>query len=136
AALFRKGRPPQGTFPSKASPGQVELFVGGFLLPDNTVALRQPNDDWLYTDGKQLWYSSKPSVKQPCHPELAAALKSILTKLRKELAADVASDDADLKTLDQDRRSLQSDYSSYNSIYQTYYDPNYEVDYGTGSLPV
>lgn len=137
AALIRKGHPPQGAYPSKAASDQVELFVSGFLLPDNTIALRQPNDDWLYTDGKQVWSSSKPGLKQACHPELSAVLKSVLTKLRKELAADVASDDADLRTLEQDRRSLQSDYDSYNGIYRSYgFDPNYEVDYGTDSIPV
>jgi hypothetical protein len=136
-AMLRKGRPPANATPAATSAGQVELFVGGYLLPDNTIALRQPGNDWLFTNGKQIWSSAKPEMKRPCHPELAATLKSILIKLHKELAADIASDDNDLRTLEQDQRNLLSDLASYNSIYQNGgYDANYEVDYGTNSIPV
>jgi spermidine synthase len=137
AAIQRKGRPPSGASPVAAATDQVELFVGGYLLPDNTVALRLPDNGWIYTNGKQFWTSANPTIKQPSHPELAAVIRSVMTKLQKELAADVASDESDLRTLQTDRSNLQADLLSYQAIYQNNgYNGYYEVDYGTDEIPV
>ncbi len=128
-------RQPQALTPTIAPAGSVELFVGAYLLPAGAVALHGPNDDWLYTDGKQLWSGTGIEKKnaRPCPPELAAVFKSSLTKLQKELGADILSLDNDLRQLQTDRASLNKDLQDYNTLSSSY-GSSYEVDYGTDSM--
>ncbi len=132
-ALKRIGAPPAGSTPTTVPPGTSELFVDCHLRPSNRVALRL-RDGWIETDGARIEADGKPARK--CPPELAAVIKGVMAKLQKELAADIASDDNDAKLIEQDRVALQKDLAEYQSIWaQSGYESDYEVDYGTDSIP-
>jgi spermidine synthase len=136
-ASGRLGTPKSGRSPSKLSPDAFELFFGCFLLPDNRITLCDAEGYWLTTDGRTLDSDKPGAPSRPCPPELVAALKSVLPKLQKEFAADIASDDNDLRQLASDQASLQSDLSQYQSLYAANgYQSDYEVDYGTDEIPV
>jgi hypothetical protein len=138
AALANLGQPPADANPLTPPPAdQVELFVGGVLLPNDQVALRGADGHWLYTDGKHLWRDKAEGQGTPIAPPLAAALRGVMAKLQKEFLADKASDDHDLQGLASDRASLQRDLAEYQSLYASNgYDGTYEVDYGTDEIPV
>ncbi len=138
AAARRIGSAPANAVPaSPVTAGQVELFVGGYLLSDDTIGIRQP-DSWLYTDGRSIWTDKEEKSKsRPCPPLLTEAVQSILKKLQKELTADVASDKNDLRELYTDNLQLQQDLVQYQGIYMSSgYQSDYEVDYGTDSISV
>jgi hypothetical protein len=137
-ALTRLGAPPGNAVPaSKLGPGQVELFAGCVLLTNGEIALRGPDNRWIYTDGKQIRSSDPGAGPRPCPPPLSAALRSVLLKLQKEFASDAASLGNDLRDLASDRRSLENDLSEYNRLKTANgYDGNYAVDYGTEEIPV
>ncbi len=128
---------PKPEAPVALGPDEVELFVGGILQPDYTIALHRPDDGWLVTDGRSMWPRGAETQKKPCPPLLSAALKSVLAKLSKEFVADIASDNNDLSQLATDRNNLNSDLSQYQSLYASNgYDPNYSVDYGDEEISV
>lgn len=132
AAMQRLGQPTAAAKLPAVGQSAVELFVGAFLLPDNHVALRQPNGTWLNTDGKQVWTRNRSDAKA-CPPELASALRSVMTKLHKELLADATANSTDLVNLESDRAQLERDLAEYKSL-QAANGANYEVDYGTESI--
>lgn len=136
-ALSRLGKPPEGATPvGQERAQQVELFVGSYLTPEGTIALRAPDDRWLSTDGQQMWRSDDLQ-RRPCPPHLKAALKSVLAKLEKEMQADRAAQDNDLKELEAERDSLAKDLTEYKTILAANgYQGDYEVDYGTDEIPV
>ena len=139
AALSRLGAPPAAAQPTNLQQGQVELFFGGLLLPDGSVALRGPDGQTITTDGKRLWKGEKehPSEIRACPTLLRTALRSVLLKLQKEDAGTLASDNNDLSTFASDLQSLQKDMADYTAIQQANsYDPEYTVDYGTEEIPV
>jgi hypothetical protein len=132
-AQKRLGTAPQNAAPKDLPPGAVELFAGAFLLPDRRVMLRRPDGLWNYTDGTTVT-SEKPADKPlKAPPELADALKTIITKLEKELTADLSADDSYLRELGNDMRSLQKDLAEYTSL-GTMYGMDYAVDYGTDEM--
>lgn len=137
AAASRIKPPTESSTASLLPANSTELFVEGFLLPDRRIALLGPDGKWLYTDGKQV-ESEDPGVKPTAAPkELTAAITGVLAKLRKELAADMKSDDDDIRDLNTERSGLQSDLAEYQQIYSSNgYQGDYEVDYGTDSIPV
>jgi hypothetical protein len=136
-ALTRVGQPAGRAAPYSVTPQAVELFVGCYLMPDSRVAVRGAESEWLYTDGRRLWSEGANAKAGPCPPELSAALKSVMLKLRKEFAADLASVDSDLRDLGSNRASLEKDLAEYRSIYAANgYQADYEVDYGTDSISV
>jgi spermidine synthase len=137
-ALTRIGPAKSGQPEQTPVPGNpVELFVNGYLLDDGRIAFRGLGNHMVYTDGKMIWQDDATVKKTPCPPEMAAALKSIMAKLQKELAADVASDDNDLRQLTTDSTNLKKDLAEYQSIQlSNLSDPDYEVDYGTESIRV
>jgi spermidine synthase len=138
AASGQVGKPFEGAVPVVAPANYVELFVGCFLTEDGRIRIRG-RDTWYTTDGKRLWREEKEVNKEvgPAPAELTAVLKSVLEKLRKELAADIASHTNDLTLIANDRSQIERDLAEYQSIFaQNGYDPYYEVDYGTDSIGV
>ncbi|HLV82052.1 MAG TPA: hypothetical protein VKT32_17310, partial [Chthonomonadaceae bacterium] len=142
-ALERLGAPPATAQPTNLQPDQVELFFGGLLMPDGTIALRGADGQSLFTDGKELWQGDRehPSNIRNCPALLGSALHSILLKLRQEDAGTVASDKNDLAGLQSDRVSLEKDLQEYQDIQQTnlrygYGEVNPDVDYGTEEIPL
>ena len=137
-AIQRLGRPPQGAVSVAPAKDQIELFIGGVLMPDGSVSLRDAAGNWVNTDGSTLRSADASSTAaSKCPPMLAAALKSAVAKLRHDAAGGIASDQNDMRQLEQDNYSLQSDLSQYQSLQAANYgDPNYEVDYGTDEIPV
>lgn len=114
---------------------EVELFVGCHVTSDNRVAIYTPGGHPAYTDGKTL--IGPTGKKEPLSPQLKTAIISILNKMIKEAQKDIASDAAEQRSLMTDQRSTESDLAEYQSIQmQNSYDPTYEVDYGTDSIPV
>jgi spermidine synthase len=137
AAMTRVGQPAGPAASYSVTPQAVELFVGCYLMPDTRVAVRGAAREWLYTEGRRLWSDGPNAKAAPCPPELSASLQSVMLKLRKEFTADLASVDSDLRDLGSNRASLEKDLSDYQSIYATNgYQADYEVDYGTDSIPV
>lgn len=137
AASTRLGTPSPSHLPNKLGTEAVELFFGCFLLPDNRFTLCGADGYWLTTDGRQLTSEKLGEPARPCPPALSAALQSVLPKLQKEFAADIASDDNDLRQLATERAGLQNDLAQYQSIYTANgYQGDYEVDYGTEEIPV
>jgi hypothetical protein len=136
-ALNRVGQPAAREAAYTIAPQAVELFVDCYLMPDRRVAARGAGSGWVYTEGRRLWSEGVNAKAGPCPPELSAALKSVMVKLRKEFAADLASVDSDLRDLGSDRASLEKDLAEYQSIYAANnYQADYQVDYGTDSIPV
>jgi hypothetical protein len=138
SAISRMGQPPPGATPlPPLATGQVELFVDARLQPDGRIALRQADGRWLYTDGKTIaqegsaFSTTSPTVS--CSPALAAALRSVLAKLQKEIKGDIASLEHDAVQLQTDKGSLARDLSEYNSL-QAANGPSYEVDYGSSEI--
>lgn len=118
-----------------APDGAVELFVGCHVLSDNRIAFYAPGGKVSTADGTTL---TRPDGKQePLKPELKAAVVSILTKMLKETRQDIVSNIAQRQSLMQDQAATERDLQEYQSIQnQNFYDPTYEVDYGTDSIPV
>lgn len=139
AAAKQSGEAAAGSSPMVAPPNTVEIFAGCVASDDGHVHLRS-KDGWYATDGARLWRETDagPKDETPAPPELTAVLKSVLEKLRKELAADAASDSHDLSQIAADRVQIERDMAEYKRIYT--YDANYngyyEVDYGTESIGV
>ena len=115
--------------------GQVELFADCQLTPEGNVRLRASDDHWLFTDGKRFWTDKPDDKPLPCPPELAVVLKSVLQKLQKEFAADLAATESDLRALMLERTALERDLAEYQS-FQNSYGSSYEVDYGTDEMAV
>jgi spermidine synthase len=131
-AMQRLGQP--RTLNGAALPtGAVELFVGGFLTPDRQVQFRQPDGSWLYTDGKQVWSAATPTKRTNAPAELGDALQSILTKLEKELNADLQADSSYLRELVTGMQSLQRDKVEYTNI-AARWGYSDTVDYGTEEI--
>lgn len=123
--------------PTVVMPDQVELFAGCVLLPDSRVGLRESDGQWVFTDGRSLTTEAEKNHPSPLDPALAKALRSVMQKLQKEFAADLAADDSDLSTTETALASLESDLNQYQSLLtQNNYDGSYEVDYGTDSISV
>ncbi len=140
-AIARMGQPPAGATPlPKINPGEVELFVDARLKEDGTVKLRQADGAWLMTDGKTLAPDAPAGAAAaavPCPPAMTTALRSVIAKLKKEMTADVASNNNDLTQLLSDKTSLQKDLSEYENLQLANSgDPDYQVDYGTDEIPV
>jgi len=138
-AVKRLGQPPAGAAPAPALRNdQVDLFVNARLEPDGRVSLRQEDGSWVFTDGALLTPTATVGTagrSVPCPPELAAALHSVMVKLKKEMAADVASNKSDLSQLNSDMYSLKADLKEYENL-QSSHDPGYQVDYGTDEIAV
>lgn len=132
-AQQRLGEAPQNAAPKDLPPGAVELFAGAFLLPDKRVMLRRPDGLWNYADSKTVTTENPADKPLEAPPELADALKTIITKLEKELVADLSADDNYLRELTTDMRSLQKDLSEYNGL-AAIYGTGYYVDYGTDEI--
>ncbi len=132
-ALQRLGTPKPDTAPKTLPTGAVELFAGAFLLPERTIQFRRPDGGWQMTDGKTVWAEENRAKTSPAPPELQDALKSILTKLEKELNADLQADDTYLRELQTDMASLQHDLAEYNGIALSSGNSE-EVDYGTEEI--
>jgi hypothetical protein len=116
----------------------AELFVGCYATDDGRIHIRS-RDGWYVTDGKRLWREDAVKLTDvgPAPAELTAVLRSVLEKLRKEVTADVASDNNDLTQIASDRVQLERDLGEYQSIYDVnYHDASYEVDYGTETIGV
>jgi hypothetical protein len=106
-------------------------------MSDGSVAMRMPENRWMTTDGKTLTISGPKTSRQACPKELRSALRDVIHKLKKELAADMASDDNDIRVIQQDGAALQRDLAEYQNIQlNNPWDSSYEVDYGTDSIPV
>ena len=133
-ALQRLGTPKPDAAPKVLPPGAVELFAGAFLLPDRTVQLRRPDGGWQMTNGKTVWAAENRAKTSPAPPELQDALKSILTKLEKELNADLQADDTYLNELYTDMGSLQKDLAEYTQL-GSQWGMSESVDYGTDEIP-
>jgi spermidine synthase len=135
-ALERIKMPPDDAIP--AAPPQantVELFADCLLLQDGGVSLRDRTNAWVTLKGNQLETPGRPALV--CPPEMRSALKSVLVKLQKEFAGDIAGLDNDLRELAQEKTSLTKDLADYNQIYQQNgMDGSYEVDYGTDEIAV
>ncbi len=113
----------------------IELFVGCHVLADNRVALYTPGGHPTYLDGTSM--ISESGKKEKLKPQLKAAIVSILQKMVKEAQRDIKSDEAEIKSLGNELASTQLDLNEYQSIQQQNgFDPSYEVDYGTDSIPV
>lgn len=113
--------------------GAIELFASTYLLPDGRYAIRRPDGLFFYTDGKSL-SSEKPGEKASTPPpELLDALKSVNTKLIKELDADLKKDDGYLAELVTEYNALQKDMAEYQN-YRSANGGSYEVDYGTDTM--
>ena len=137
-AQQRLGSPPAGATPSKPSAGELELFIGCFLKPDGTVAIREPNGQWLSTDLQTLTHvDAKGKItSQPCPAPLIAAIKDTLDSVVKATTAGIEADKHDLDSLRSDYNALSADLSEYQNIQMAQGDSNYEVDYGTEEIPV
>lgn len=137
AAAIRVGAPAPGSYGEVHPADAVELFAGGLLMPDGTVALRQPDGNWTETDSDHLWSRSSPEKLRTCPPALAAALRSVMAKLHKEFLADGKSGEQDMQILSNDRASLANDQVEYSRIQaENGGDPSTEVDYGTDTMTV
>lgn len=132
-ALQGLGKPAPAK-PVPLEPGTIELFSGAFMLPNQIVALRQANGEWRYADGANWWTEKTAEKHEPAPAVLPPLLKGIMTKLAKEMDADIKADENYLQELRQERAMLDKDLSEYNryaGIFGTYY----EVDYGTEQIP-
>lgn len=137
---------PKGLSVAQAPPlRSVELFVNGYLMESGILGVHLADNTWLFTDGKTMWTGDeKADTSQtarakgkPCPPALAGALKSIMLKLQKEIAADITSDVNELNSLQSTRVDIEKDKLEYQSLNQANgNDGSYEVDYGTDSMPV
>ena len=115
--------------------GAIELFVGCQILADNRIQIYAPGGAWQITDGSSITGQDGKSTK--LSPQLKTAIVSILKKMVTETQQDIDSDGKDVKSLQQEATATQSDLSQYQSLQmQNSYDPDYEVDYGTDSIPV
>ena len=115
--------------------GAVELFVGCHILSDNRIALYGPGGHPDISDGKTL--TTWTGKKSPLEPELKASIVSVLKKMIQESQQDIASDQQDMVAGNHDIDSTNIDLAQYQSFQmQNGYDPSYEVDYGTDSIPV
>ena len=113
----------------------VELFVGCHVLSDNRVVIYTPGGHPAYIDGHTM--VTPAGQKQPLNPQVKAAIVSVLKKMSSESEKDIASDIAENKSLLVDQTATKKDLAEYQSIQaQNAYDPSYEVDYGTDSIPV
>ncbi len=137
-AVQRLGQPPKGAVAAATAADQSELFIGAVLQRDGTVSIRDSSGNWLNTDGRYFRDSrAASSSARTCPPSLTAALKSAITKLKRDAMGGIASDQNDLRQLQVDYSSLQNDLSQYQYLQASNYgDPNYEVDYGTDEIPV
>jgi hypothetical protein len=135
-ATVRLGKPSSITPAADLLPqGSVQLFVGGHLLPDGQVGFILPDGKLATTDGKTI---RMPGQKEDqVSPLLTKTLVSIMGRLVKELDGDIKASDNDLANLKTEHLSIQKDLQEYQSIQaENSYDPDYEVDYGTESIPV
>lgn len=113
----------------------VELFVGCYVHNDGRVSITMPGGQKALLDGKTIVDPAGES--SPLSPQLKQAIVSVLKKMIKETQQDVASDIAERQSLVADQQATQSDLDQYLAIQtQAAYDPTYEVDYGTDSIPV
>ncbi len=115
--------------------GAIELFVGCHILSDNRIALYGPGGKVSTSDGTSMVLPSGHKIS--IDPDLKAALVSVMKKMIKESDQDIASDQTDLQSLQAEQSSTENDLREYQNIQvQNSYDPGYEVDYGTDSIPV
>ncbi|HLJ54261.1 MAG TPA: hypothetical protein VKT77_04425 [Chthonomonadaceae bacterium] len=136
AAIVRLGSPPAKATPMPAlKPNEVELFIDARLRADGSVGIRQADDTWIVTDGATMTPETGGKAAVACPPALTAALRSVLAKLKKEMAADIAQSEHDLSQYQRDLTSLNSDLATYNNLYQRN-GANYEVDYGSEEIDV
>jgi len=119
----------------EAGEDEVELFVGCYVRSDNTIALYTPGGHAAIMNGKTLVTPTGQTT--PLKPELKTAIVSVLKKMIKESMQDIVSNAAEQKSLVAEQVSTENDLQQYQSIQmQNSYDPTYEVDYGTDSIPV
>lgn len=105
----------------------VELFVGCYLLADGRVSIYGP-------DGRPKTMNMA-TVRSD--PKLSSVVGSTLKKLMAENQADTQAAVQDYKQAEADQASTQNDLYQYESIRNANpYDQDYQVDYGTDSIPV
>lgn len=127
-----KSQAPQAlVLPSDA----IELFVGCQILGDNRIAIYGTNGKADICDGQTLVDAYGKKKLMP--PSLKPIIVSILKKMVQETEQDIKSDSTDALAMNADITSTQTDLNEYMSLQsQNSYDPDYEVDYGTDSVPV
>lgn len=119
----------------EAQADEVELFVGCYVRKDNRITIYTPGGHAATMDGKTI--VTPTGETEPLRPEMKAAIVSVLKKMIKESRQDIASDAAEYRSLQADQAATQRDLDEYQGIqFQYSYDPTYEVDYGTESIPV
>jgi hypothetical protein len=132
AARLVLGRP--RAVPNAAPPpAGDELFTGCELLPDGAAALHAADGEWILTDGKRLWKSGAEAAAGSAPAGLSRALAGVLAARLKELRAEVAAHEDDLRRLASERASLEKDLADYQALYNAH-GPDYEVDYGTSTM--
>lgn len=126
---------PKPAAPVTLPPGAIELFAGCYLLTDQSITCRRADGSWLATRDGHTWaqevVNGKPNL---CPPALQPLLQGIIVKLIKEFTADFNENLNDLKELAQEKSGLQKDLLEYQNL-SGMFGTNYEVDYGTDSLP-
>jgi len=115
--------------------GGIELFVGCHILADNRVQIYSPGGKYQTTDGITITGSDGKTSK--ISPQFKTVIVSVIKKMVTETQQDMDSDRKDLQSLQQEATATQMDLSEYQNLQmQNSYDPDYEVDYGTDSIPV
>jgi hypothetical protein len=116
-------------------PDDVELFVGCYVQNDGRIAIYGPGGSRTLIDSKTMVTSNGETG--PVNPQLKQALLSVMKKLSQESQKDITSNLLERKSLIADQAATQRDLDEYMSIQTQFgYDPSYEVDYGTDSIPV
>ncbi|HEY3781695.1 MAG TPA: hypothetical protein VGL56_11455 [Fimbriimonadaceae bacterium] len=109
----------------------TELFVGAYILNNNTVVFDQPDGKRLTLNGDNLIDATGATHKAPT--ALKQAVVSIINKLAKEINGDMASYDSDIRQDQSDLNSSHSDLQQYQ-YYASTYGGGYQVDYGTDEI--
>ena len=108
----------------------MELFVGCHLKSDGEVVIYQPGGKSVTYDAHAV---SNSSTTRAANAELTHCIGSVIKKLLAESQQDLAADRAELADLDRQYQATQSDMAQYKQLQSYGYD--YQVDYGTDSLP-
>ena len=124
-----------GSSPEKDSiavpDGAVELFVGCHLLSNGEIVVHQPGGKTVTFDPKAI---KDNETTKAASKELTACFGSIIKKLWNESQQDLASDQAEMADLGRQYQSTQNDLQQYNQL-ASYNGSDYQVDYGTDSMP-
>jgi hypothetical protein len=109
----------------------TELFVGCYIMPDNTVTFDQPEGKKVVLKDDILIDASGAS--HPAPAALKQAVVSVIKKLVKEINGDLASYDSDMKQDASDLAAARSDLQQYQND-ASMWGGGDQVDYGTDEI--